>query len=226
MHKIFNHLRTDWYKYLLELIVITAGVLGAFTLNNWNENRKSDIEERRILTEILDNLIEDEIQVLGISNQLANVVDGANYLSDVDPANVDWDSVSYQLGMVLNFVRYHPIDNAYETLKSGGFKISNSVLRSQITRYYEYDQSMILTGASDIESEFKAHFRPFMKKYIEKHTWFKPAVIYNKNAEFIRAIKTEITSSIGNSSQTLTKVNAYLKKSHQLQDQIKSELNK
>ena len=42
MHKILNHLRTDWYKYLLELIVITTGVLGAFGLNNWNEIRKEE----------------------------------------------------------------------------------------------------------------------------------------------------------------------------------------
>ena len=36
MNKIFNHLKSDWYKYVLELIVITAGILGAYALNNWS----------------------------------------------------------------------------------------------------------------------------------------------------------------------------------------------
>ena len=52
MKKILNHLGTDWYKYLLELIVITAGVFGAFALNNWNESRKAFIEENRILANL------------------------------------------------------------------------------------------------------------------------------------------------------------------------------
>lgn len=52
MKKIINHLTSDWYKYLLELIVITAGVIGAFALNNWNENRKYAIEETKILNNL------------------------------------------------------------------------------------------------------------------------------------------------------------------------------
>ena len=52
MKKILNHLTTDWYKYLLELIVITAGVLGAFALNNWNEGTKSIQKSREILIDV------------------------------------------------------------------------------------------------------------------------------------------------------------------------------
>lgn len=226
MKRILTTFKEKWPEYFLEAIVIVASILGAYALDNWNENRKSAVEENRILTEILNNLIEDEGQVLAISNQLTNVVAGVGYLNAVDASNVNWDSVSYQLGMVLNFVRYHPIDNAYETLKSGGFNISNSDLRSQITRFYEYDQSVVLTGTRDIESEFKSHFRVFIKKHIDNHIWFKPANIINKNSEFIREMKVEIASSVGNSSQTLMKVNAFLETNHRLQAQLKSKLIK
>lgn len=52
MKKILNHLATDWYKYLLELIVITAGVLGAFMLNSWKENSAYERAEAKILKDL------------------------------------------------------------------------------------------------------------------------------------------------------------------------------
>lgn len=52
MNKILNHLRTDWYKYALEMIVITAGILGAFMLNSWNEGMKEHDEKSVLLTNL------------------------------------------------------------------------------------------------------------------------------------------------------------------------------
>src|SRR6056300_1198122 len=45
--KILNHLKLNWISYGFETFTIIVGILGAFALNNWNENRKqhkSDIE--------------------------------------------------------------------------------------------------------------------------------------------------------------------------------------
>ncbi|MFK7952395.1 MAG: hypothetical protein AB8B73_06080 [Ekhidna sp.] len=36
MGKIIQHLKSEWYKYVLEILVITIGILGAFLLNSWN----------------------------------------------------------------------------------------------------------------------------------------------------------------------------------------------
>jgi len=63
MKKILTHLRTDWYKYLLELIVITAGILGAFALNNWNEGQKNKIKEADYIESLLQDLEKDSIAI-------------------------------------------------------------------------------------------------------------------------------------------------------------------
>ena len=50
MKKLLETLKQKWAEYLLEMIVITAGILGAFGLNSWNQNRLDSKEEQRLLT--------------------------------------------------------------------------------------------------------------------------------------------------------------------------------
>lgn len=52
MKKVLDTIKRKWPEYILEVLVITIGVLGAFTLNNWNENSK----DRKIEREYLENL--------------------------------------------------------------------------------------------------------------------------------------------------------------------------
>ena len=59
MKKLLNRLSQDWDKYLLEPIVIVVGILVAFGLNTWNENRKSELLEISILKELNENILQD-----------------------------------------------------------------------------------------------------------------------------------------------------------------------
>ena len=60
MKKILDLLKEKWGEYVLEILVITIGIFGAFILNDWNEKRKEK-EKFLILTEQLYNSIYTDI---------------------------------------------------------------------------------------------------------------------------------------------------------------------
>jgi len=52
MKKILETLKLKWAEYLLETIVIVIGILGAFALNNWNEDRNDRKKEYILLQQM------------------------------------------------------------------------------------------------------------------------------------------------------------------------------
>jgi len=43
--KVFKHLRSEWFRYGFETLAVVVGILVAFALDNWNEERKQDLLE-------------------------------------------------------------------------------------------------------------------------------------------------------------------------------------
>jgi len=61
--------KRKWRNYTFEFLSIFIAVISAFALNNWNDNRRDELAETKILNEIVNGLhkdIEDnEINILG-----------------------------------------------------------------------------------------------------------------------------------------------------------------
>ena len=67
MKKILEHLKSDWYKHVLEILVVVIGIMVAFSLNNWNESKKENKQEREYYGDLLEELRTDLLEIQGNS---------------------------------------------------------------------------------------------------------------------------------------------------------------
>lgn len=226
MKRILTTLAQKWPEYLLEILVITIGILGAFTLNNWNENRKQRSDEQRMLYEMLDNLKEDRTQLLSAETQLDNSVKSIFFMIENDLTELDEDTLSQRLALFITFYKYYPIDNAYETLKTSDISISNNKLKNDISRYYEYTQNRTQSGLLDVENQFHNHLIPFTRKHIISYEWLTEARPKKRSQEFYEALRIELLGAKDNNTQTIAALRRFLESNAELQKKIETELNK
>ena len=59
MKKIIKHLKENWIRHGFETLAVLIGVLAAFSLNNWNENRLKQTELDTYLLNLVENLESD-----------------------------------------------------------------------------------------------------------------------------------------------------------------------
>jgi hypothetical protein len=96
MKRILSILKEKWSEYILEILVITIGILGAYALNNWNETRKAKAEEKALLENLskdLDNTI-TELEFLNSLRFKANdatyrILKLSNKISDLNEEELD-----------------------------------------------------------------------------------------------------------------------------------------
>ncbi len=183
--------KRDWEKYGFEFLSIFMAVLAAFALNNWNDNRRDNHAEDKILSEIANGLTKDISDIYVNKDGHLEGIQACGYWRGLLTGNeVSLDSLPrhYQ-----NLTRdYISIQNTsgYETLKSRGLELlRNDSLRLAIISLYEYDY----TTLRKLEEEY--HEGQFQSNYFEEmNKIIAPMLSFGATGE-IETIKLPINIS-------------------------------
>jgi hypothetical protein len=123
MKKIVEHFKAEWYKYVLEILVLIIGIYGAFELENWNEDRKERLLERKYLKSLLIDLNRDveNLKELKnkrqVSNESAWRLLNTKSLPATYEAQSEWMDDLINIGFWYEFV---PNDNTFKELSNSG----------------------------------------------------------------------------------------------------------
>ena len=129
-----------YLKYALgEIIVVVIGILIALQINNWNDGRKNQIKEHKLLTEMHGNLKIDSIDMAGNIARNTRVLQSAEAIQHQLENNIAWnDSMATHYSLLNTYIsKIAIVKSSYENLKSIGFDlIKNDSLRSKIHGLY------------------------------------------------------------------------------------------
>ena len=149
MIKFFRKIRQNFLsegktgKYLKyasgEIILVVIGILIALQINNWNEGRKNEIKEYKLLTEMRGNLKIDSIDMAGNIARNTSVLKSAEAIKNQLENNIAWnDSMAVHYSHLNTYIsKIAIVKSSYENLKSIGFDlIKNDSLRGKIHELY------------------------------------------------------------------------------------------
>ena len=235
MNKILKHLKENWIRHGFETLVVVAGVLIAFTLNSWNENRIERTKERELLLQIREN-IHRNMDVLNsdINGWDKRTVRSMNLILKAIENPDDYeDSISHE------FSNLHRVSDpaityaAYDALKDNGLEIIQSPsLRNEIVDLFDITYRKLETQIDELEIHlikptsgqfvYKNFYRDFEDQNATTGT-----LIPNDYREIIRSpeLKNIVTQNLGWTIWFIQLKEECLKESKRVLAILEKELN-
>lgn len=140
MEKILETLKQKWAEYLLEIMVIIIGIIGAFMLNSWNNNNIQLKNEQLILKGLKKNLVFNLEELNRTQKDTKQGYDACiEILKLVEPqvSTYSVQKVDSLLGEMINYYTYDPSTGAIDEIINAGQLniIQNLKLKNQISNW-------------------------------------------------------------------------------------------
>ncbi len=190
--QIRQRLLTDnkFSKYLLyavgEILLVGIGILIALQIDNWNEERKRAGNERKLLQQIEQDLVEsrEAFDHFLFTNKI--FLKSGQYILNHLNANLPVsDSLLFWIELSKSQNDFHPVDTGYQAmLNSGTSELQNDSLRVALSYYFEQILPMVKTRNDKLLAIQWNHLDPFII------TNFKEERILSPESEYYNQLAT------------------------------------
>ena len=164
MQQIRNTLKSKWAEYLIEVLAITAGILFAFGLDNWNSSRLNRALEREILEQIAEDL-EENLNDLRSDLEFHRICLESNLRVQniIDADTTFHPEMAFDFYYIQAEEYSYALKSGYERLKLIGVETSiPDSLRARIETVYEEVFPRVSKGSSfhpDINEYFRSYYQ-------------------------------------------------------------------
>ncbi len=170
MKRILFTLKKKWPEYIFEILVITIGILIAYTLNDWGATRSRNQAELKILKEFKSNL---ELDLFDLNDNRQGHFSNLKVLDSLKRAEefqLTKEQVAINFYGAFRDYIYTPQRSAIETLTAKGIDlISDDSLRINILRLYDFYTASLVKLEEDYQpSQFTDDLIYLQNKYYSR----------------------------------------------------------
>ena len=140
---------SKYLKYAIgEIVLVVIGILIALSINNWNQNRMNNIEERDYYCKFLDDVRQDH-EMLNDQKEIAKLrLHHSNkLLQNLQKDNVDLADLVNDMKLSVQSINANlePTKTAFEDLKSSGSLkiIKDDAIKNKLSNYYSNSQGIM-----------------------------------------------------------------------------------
>ncbi len=147
--------KINWLDHFINLIVVIVGITIAYSLNNYNEAKKSKELQDVYIESMIADIDKDisELDSLVISDQQDSVLFSRIMVSNKQPLSKD--STNIAVASLARLNSFYSRNITYESVKSSGkFELLSLKLRIDIIEFYHKAYEQI----EEIESYYKMSF--------------------------------------------------------------------
>jgi hypothetical protein len=178
LKRIFTTLGQKWPEYLLEILVITIGILGAFILNSWNQGREANKQLNVFYQHITENLTEDQRQLQELISFTNEVIDKSQKLvTSFQTSELNLEEATGSLGTLALEKNFNGSSSGMNALlNSGRIDLLPVTLSFDLQKYYELSEDVV--KRESMSNGFITDFyeRKFFQEYADQ---FKAIEGYN-----------------------------------------------
>jgi len=118
-----SDLKKEWYRYLIEVLVVILGIMGAFTLESWRDAQKEERLKQELYGDFIQELQKDLVEIEGnaaFNNSFLKMYRRASEIIQSDPQMMKADSVGILTIGLMDFSDFKKSGSAYEALSNSG----------------------------------------------------------------------------------------------------------